>query len=178
MMMRSYVGIGLIILGLVVLFGFGIPKWNDTQAMRDEVNVLRAVKDDVDDAIQIHKDLTERYSKISRESIDRLQKMIPPEAGREQIILILRNIATRNGMDIKELSFSESTQASGGVLQQRLIVEGSYDGFQGFLRDVEKSLRLSNVERISFSSSEDGNFNFTLSLDSYFIDSEIIAKEQ
>lgn len=176
--MKSYLGIGLIIIGLVVFFGFAIPEWKATGATRSEVDALKEINKDVDDAIAIHGDLIKRYNDIARADIDRLQTMIPPSENREQIILTLRNIASRNGMNIEDLSFTENSGTDGGVLSQKLTVSGPYDGFQGFLRDVESSLRLTNVERIQFSASDDGNYSFSVVLQSYFIDSEIIAKDR
>lgn len=177
-MMKSYFGMGLIIIGIGVFFGFAIPEWKATGTIRAEVDTLKAINQDVDEAIKIHENLIERYENIARADIDRLQAMIPPSASREHIILTLRNIATRNGMNIESLSFTENNAQEGGVLSQQLSLSGPYDGFQGFLRDVENSLRLTNVERIQFSSSDDGNYTFILTLESYFIDSEIIAKER
>lgn len=174
-MKKQFVGIILIVIGLVLLFGLGIPKWQEIGMLRDEVAELREVKDAVDDAIAIHQQLLSDYQAIPQERIARLQSMIPPSADREQIILILQNVSRRNGMQLENVRFREQEQREEGILRQQLSVVGSYDGFQGFLRDLEDSLRLTEVSNVRFSASDDGSYTFSVDLISYFIASEIIA---
>lgn len=171
----------LFFLAAVLLFWF----W--TKPTLDELDQLRAQKSAIDKALadsrelqELRDSLLEKYNSVSGESITRLEKMLPNDAEIPKLTVELENIAQRTGVVIKsanatrvktvapDLETSEPSIAPDEV-NLELVVSSAYEGFSIFLDEIQKSLRLIDVDNIVFSAGDNNFYEFTIKAKAYWI---------
>ena len=152
--------------------------------MRDEARTLENVVEEGDEAIAFMNELLERRNKISEAHLQKLARLVPSGPAKESALLELDGLAARSGIRLASLNFSitdettrnrarESVAVTRGELKElgeNFTLLGSYEGFRAFLRTLENNIRLTDLDAITFSSSDKNFFQFTLQAQSYYMD--------
>ena len=119
--------------------------------------------------------LTDKYNSFRQNDLDRLFKMVPDSVDNIQLILEIQEEAARRGIVVQNVEFEPevdeeelaegeeapvrktSSRAPTGLenldyeeFELEFSVEGSYDNFVSFMALVERSLRLVDINQISF----------------------------
>ena len=124
--------------------------------------------------------LLSRYNTFAPPDLVRLQKLIPDHVDNVRLILDLDSMATRYGMRVQNVAIEgEKSRSNRGQIgpgdtpYESLIlsftVSGSYETFRQYLADLERSLRLVDVVGVSFKSNENGIYDFTISIKTYWL---------
>ncbi len=138
---------------------------NNSGALKDELRKKQAAKSSIDINL-----------------IDRLNKIVPADVDSVFLIIEVDDLARRYGMSLKSPRFSSKDVVSDtrgfqtidtkpyNVFTFEFVVDGSYDNFMEFLRDVERNMRLFDVTAVSFMTPEKGNtISFRVSLNTYWL---------
>ncbi len=122
--------------------------------------------------------LNARYSGFDPASLERLNKLLPDNPDNIKMIIEIENIATPYGMILKNVKFDapkKKTAESGfvtgttddlataskdyGIFNLEFSTTGTYNNFQNFLKDLEKSLRIIDISSIAFTSVDSATAN-------------------
>lgn len=122
--------------------------------------------------------LNARYSGFDPVALDRLNKLLPDNPDNIKMIIEIENIATPYGMILKNVKFDAPKKTADengfvtgsadeiaaaskdyGIFNLEFSTTGTYQNFQNFLKDLEKSLRIIDVSSISFSSVDSATAN-------------------
>lgn len=136
-------------------------------------NQLRALRDTI----------RARYNAITPEQKEKLQAIIPDNVDNIRLVIDINNIASRNNLAVKNLAVGQTQSgkapksatavgASGspvGSVDLSFTVSADHDHFLAFLDDLQHSLRIVDVERISFSVSSTGVTDYTISIRTYWL---------
>lgn len=132
-------------------------------------------------------DLRKRYSRITDEERALLAKMLPSTVDNVRLVNEIYATALRHNVTIGNVAVGaeasgESDRASRnaasdvasrnrsyGVLPVSFGAKASYGDFEAFLRDLELSLRLVDVNSISLKSNATGEYDWSLKLDTYWL---------
>jgi len=173
----------LIILSIGIYFTF-------TRVKIDEVKVIQAVNNEYKTALKNSEALIKKrdevlatYNKIDPEDQDRLEKMIPDNVDNVRLIIDLNGVAARNNISIKNVKTSTvNKEASKGEADTSYVSNGEYNTvtmsfdlttdyqtFQNFLRDLEASLRIMEISRISLKATDTGNFDYGVELKTFWL---------
>jgi len=168
------------------------PSFNETKSLKLE-------KQSFDEALQysrelqaLRDDLLGRYNAVSREDIERLAGILPSEASSGELIIMLEDRVKSRGLLLKKIDVNEKRlvqdpSAPIGVpplpfrtIDLSLSISGPYDSFLAFLEDLEKSLRVIDVDQIDFAGGTGGTIEFKVSARTYaaislLADSNIVA---
>lgn len=142
----------------------------------DNARELQAVRDE----------LTAKYNAFSPEDINRIETLLPDTVDTVQLIIDLDDLAQSNGLVFKDTKFESGLGTDAQKTPTDLlldakeyqtstvgfVVEGSYENFQNFLRDLERSLRLVEVNSLSFNAApigKTGDFSFQVELATYWL---------
>ncbi len=168
-----------------------------------EVKIKRAESAQYDEALtnsrqlQEERDaLSEKYRTLSPEDLERLNRMLPDNADNIRLILNIQQMAQTYGMAISAIKFdAETVKPTNGVASSTAAVSatdtakaqrdygdfeiefttaGSYDNFQKFLADMERSLRITDIQSITFGSEVDPTkqgYTYTIKLLAYWLKS-------
>jgi Tfp pilus assembly protein PilO len=136
--------------------------------------------------------LAEKYSSFSREDRERLEKLMPDNVDNIRLILNIDKIAKQYGMLPADIKF-DATAADGkgkdatqprtpseareldrpyGSFDLEFSVSGTYPKFLSFLRDLEQSLRIIDVEAIAFAAGAgepSGTYRYTFKITTYWL---------
>ncbi len=123
--------------------------------------------------------LIDDMNNISSEDRDKLQKALPDNIENVDLIININNIALQHNMKIKNARIGDPTAVDKtsagpsltkyGTVSLSFTVSTSYDEFQSFMKDLESSLRLVDVTNLSFSPSDNGRYDFNVTLQTYWL---------
>lgn len=143
------------------------PTWAGISAARSEISAKQ-------DTVGLEKQVVEKLNSINqvldtqKTNVERLEQAIPTVESRPEILSIMENLASQNGLSMSGVSIdapSEDTVAARGGRAAAVAtslkkvsvsakVTGTYGSFKNWLNAVEKNLRITDVTKISFSISE------------------------
>ncbi len=170
-----------------------------TNPIYQELPVLRAELDSYNEALNNSKalenerdKLTSKFNSISKEDLEKLEKLLPDNIDNIRLILEIEKIASPYGMALKDVKYNaeEPVEAnakqagSGGkletnkdykVLNMEFSVSGPYNNFINFTKDLESNLRIVDISSISFSSEVDsktnpgGSYKYNFKIKTYWL---------
>lgn len=178
--MRFLTPLILIILGIVLFVTFTNPRYQDLKVRMAEYNKIVEANEKATALRAVRQKLTDDRKKISEQDIDKLTKMLPDGVENVGLIIDIDNIANKYGMRIRNTKISEvagrtASVAIGpdskkyGTISLSFSVSSDYNTFQTFLKDLESSVRLVDVTKLSFSSNKDGKYDFNITLQTYWL---------
>ncbi len=108
--------------------------------------------------------LLAKRATFAQADIDKLQHVLPDNVDNIRLIIDINNIASRHGLSLANVALGEvsggSTAASAaavgasgspiGSVTVGFSLVANYDNYLAFLQDLEHSLRIVDIEKISF----------------------------
>jgi Tfp pilus assembly protein PilO len=127
--------------------------------------------------------LLSKRNTFSADDIQKLQEMLPDNVDNIRLIIDINNIASRHNLSLQNVSLgtisnsrttrsATSAGASGdavGSVEIGFSVTTSYDNMLAFIQDVEHSLRLIDIENLSFSATAGDNSIYSMSIRTYWL---------
>ena len=155
-----------VILFLVVWFG-AIPMWSGASDLRAEVKSKQGT-------VNLERQIIEKLNSISqvldsqKSSVERLEQAIPTAESRPELLSIMENLASQNGISLTSVSIDvapedtasskRSAKAPESVSLKKVKIDvktsGNYAAFKNWLRAIEGNLRITDVAKISFNITE------------------------
>jgi len=157
----------------VGLWGFVWPEGQSFSSQKDDLNIWQDNLTKMKELKSKLSDLTALYQ--NQEKAGELEKIfsaLPQKDDIPGLLVNLEALASKNGLIIKNVNFTEEAQKgksandnSGGATPENssslsissvkgllttLVLSGDYSSFLNFLRSAETSLRLMDVEALSF----------------------------
>ncbi len=184
------------------LFFLGIdPFRKDVKDLKSEL-VMHNQALDSSKALQKNQDdLIAKFNNIKSEDKTRLEHFLPDTVNNIRFILEVEQLATSHGMPISNIKFennlekknttkevgsnmNEQKQTFGsnvayGTFPIEFTVDGTYDTFLLFLKDIELNLRMLDIKSINFDSTPKNSseknstgpvtLSFTLKVETYWL---------
>ena len=126
--------------------------------------------------------LKQKYDSISQDNLDKIKKLAPDSVDNVRLIIDINGIATRRGMTIRGVkiqSGGSSTSKQGslgpdnnpyGSIVLSFSVTAPYDVFKSFLKDLERSLRIVDVQTLAFTASDKTDvYDYSVTLKTYWL---------
>lgn len=134
---------------------------------------LKAIKDKLDSA----------RNAFSPEDEQKLVRLLPDQVDNIRLVIDINNIAARRGLALSGVALGEvsanSSQASPlavgpssdllGSVSLGFSVAATYEEFLTFLQDLEHSLRILDIESLSFSTADTGKTTYNVSIRTYWL---------
>jgi Tfp pilus assembly protein PilO len=173
--MKLLTPLALLVASIGLFFTFISPQYK-------LVTDVRAQTQDFDDAIVRAKQVVAKRQQLlaqknsfNPDDLKRLIKLLPDSIDTIQLIIDTNKIANAYGTNIEGIKVTEETSKTTtaspvGSSLMVFNVKMTYEQFQKFLQDFERSLRLIDIAGISFVPSEDGSlYTYTVSLRTYWL---------
>lgn len=184
-MTRIFIIIIFLIAAIAIFTMWTRPLWDEIIVLRNEKNAAEKAVGRLYDLRQTRDNLLSEYNTISRDDIGRLNGFLPLSAERGKLLVELENVAKTHSVVLRKIDIAavqESTGARATIAGAKpktkepfeempftILVSGSYDSFRSFLSDLEKSLRLVDVNEISFNASERGTYDYSIKAHAYWL---------
>jgi hypothetical protein len=159
-----------------------------TQPYLNDIKTLQAQKQEYGDALASSRELQtlrdkllSQYNAISQDDRDRLNKLLPSQMDSSNIIVMFEEIVKAHGILLKKIDVKESKQSAnssvvlGGAslpyktINLTLLVSGPYASILALFSDLDKSLRLVDVENVSFSAAATDTYEFNITTKMYSV---------
>lgn len=176
----------ILLLGSIVIGLFYLrPQWQQFTNVREETENMRNISAELDQLIQNRDALTKTINTVSRNDLQKIDSALPEGSRSADFLVLLEALAQKNKVVMRQVNLSEPTSQAGGLprpggtvslpssntfreLPIVLNVGGSYESFKSFLRDLEKNLRVVDIQNISFSGSGINQFEFSVRGKTYY----------
>lgn len=163
---------------------------NPTYQAAGGIKDLQAKEKSYDDALnqsqelkRVREQLLARYNTFSTEEREKLEDFLPDNVDNIRLVIDINNIAARHSLSVKNLQLGDTKDGSAvrsdsavgapggavGTVDLGFTVTADYDNFLAFLSDLEHSLRIVDVEKISFQVGEKSLNDYTLSIRTYWL---------
>lgn len=160
-----------IIVAIALFFIVANPLYGEVKQLRTDVSTYNTALNNSTELQKTRDSLIEIYKNIKIEDKDRLTHFLPSTISNIELILEIEKIANLHGMPIGDIKFetknleSKDTTNIGnivvaennpsdylpyGIFPMEFIIEGRYDTFVTFLKDLEDNLRLVDIKSIYF----------------------------
>jgi len=176
----------LVLLSIGLFVFFTNPTYMRSKELKATSLNYNQVLDKSKELIALREDLLTTYNNFSASNIDRLKKMLPDHVDNVRLIIEIDSIASQYGMTVRDASIAtrensnsnnskedvnifEAQQDDKQKMQLGFSVVAPYDSFLSFLMDLERNLRIVDVESISFTASEKDLYEYQIVITTYWL---------
>lgn len=189
-----------IAISLVLFFVVVDPLYKEIKQIKTDVSTYSTALNNSTELQKTRDSLIDVYKGVKAEDRERLAHLLPSTIGNIELILEIEKIASLYGMPIEDIKFEaksleDKSETEGqvdniivaendpnsnlpyGIFPMEFIIEGRYDTFLEFLKDLEHNLRLVDVKSISFvvpssasgASVDSSIYKYTLKVETYWL---------
>ena len=170
---------------LVAAIGLFVVYTNPTY---QNTKTLAAQNASYDEALtksaELHKirdELLAQRNSFSENDVARLQKVLPDNVDVIRLIISINNIALKNGLGLTNVSLGDVAKGKGagsqavvsaspvGSVKVGFVVAASYANFISFLRDLEHSLRLVDIDKLEYHPDQSGSGTYQVEVRTYWL---------
>lgn len=181
----------LIVLAIGIYFTF-------TKGKLDELKEIKAVNagyqqalDNSEKLIKVRDTVLKTYNNISEQDRERLEKMLPDNVDNVRLIIDVNGVGARHGLTLKNIKTSASsanaTNAQGAATPSSpranvvnvantydtvtlsFNVTTNYQTFINLMKDLEASLRIMDISKITLTANDTGNYEYGVELKTYWL---------
>lgn len=163
---------------------FIVPHYNTVSELRTQKADYNQVLANARKYKEERNALVKKYNSFDQVKIGQLATMLPNNPDNMKLILSLQSVASQYGLvlqNVKTEDTADTTTAAGrvtnsassdlGSLTINFSVVGSYTSFTNYIRTLEKSLRMIEIQKVSFSATDPKtqNYQYTVSVKTYWL---------
>lgn len=179
--MKNSTAFILLLISIGIFYTWIMPQYGAIQTLRGEVDQYQKILASVSDLTLKRDQLLSQYRAVSTLNTSRLAEVLPDNAATVDLARNFDDIASHYGISLKNVGVvsdaqNPSNQAiapSSGHYGTVIVTTGfisTYANFRKFLNDVEHSLRLVDVQSVTFSTNAAGNlYDYTMTMKTYWL---------
>ena len=185
-MTKTITSLAFVVAAIALFFVYTKPEYDGLKAQQAEIARYNLALDKAAELQRLKQQLLARYNSFNPADIDRLHKLLPDHVDNVRLVLDLDTLASKHGLALQNISISAPTQSSVTAgeltigpalatfdsLTMSFKTTGPYDRFVGFLTELEESLRIVDVEKLSLTSSSGAgatSYAFDIALRTYWL---------
>ncbi len=177
--MKSIISIFFVAASLAIFFAYVNPTYSTIKGLGVEQGQFDEALNKSKELQSVRDTLLSKYNTFNRTDVTRLEKLLPDGVDNVKLVLDIDNIASRYGLRIRNVTVESAAQSdsrtiapdtgpTGSVLLS-FTIASSYSTFVQFLKDLEQSLRLTDITSVSFSTNAGDLTEYRVSLKTYWL---------
>ncbi len=178
----------LIIISFGAFFGYIDPNYRgenlsngkrSIQSLRVEDARYQEALNNTTEIRKKRESLVQKRGEIDTQDLAKLEKLLPDNVDNIKLVIDMNQIAQNHSLSLKNIKLNTSLKSEADKLGQdnnrygtvglSFTVSASYDNFQTFLADLEKSLRLVDITELTVAGNDTGVYDFSVSLKTYWL---------
>ena len=185
--MRLTLSILMIVAVVAGFAAFIVPHYHQISALRVQEADYQTILQNARTLQEERNTLVTKYNSFDPQVLAKLNQMLPNNPENMKLILELYALASQYGLSLQNVKIEDPAADASqtavarpgavapnneiGTLKINFSVAGPYGGFTDFLRAVEKSLRIIDIQKISFSAADDKaqGFQYTVGIKTYWL---------
>jgi Tfp pilus assembly protein PilO len=159
------------------------PTYTEIKVLRAEEATLNTALSRALELQSTRDQLISRYNTFSPEDLARLEKLLPDHVDNVRLVLDMDSLASQYGMRVRNVAIEKQDDKKKTTRTKQVgpdertyesmvlsfTVTGDYSTFRSFLKDLEQSLRLVDVESVGFAANDTGLYDVTVGLRTYWL---------
>ncbi len=182
--MKTSTAIIILMISLGLFYTFTSPQYKKIGDLRTASQTYTNILDNASDLSTKRDELLSKYRNIPKQNIENVTKVLPDNVDIVRLTMDFDSIASRYGLSIKGIQV-DKTKSGNNSNNSAIVVNpteqvydstiisfnfvSSYDNFRKFMRDIENSLRIVNIKSIDFQSTENGLYQYKVSIETYWL---------
>jgi Tfp pilus assembly protein PilO len=186
---RNLTPIILIILAIGTFFTFTRGRIDGLKEITEKNKEYQAAIKNAEQLIKVRDEVLKNYNNISAEDRERLDKMVPNNVDNVRLIIDVNDVANRHGFSLRNVKTSATPSGTTGSTNTSSSGSGStpqvssrydtvtlsfnvtapYQNFLAFLEDIERSLRIMDISKITLSAGEGGIYEYGVEIKTYWL---------
>lgn len=177
--MKFFLPIFFVITAVGLFFGYIDSTYDDVKVRMVEEQKFDDALDKSKELQTIRDNLLSRYNSFSTSDLNKLEKLLPDNVDNVRLTLDIDSMASVYGMRIRNVAVSQSSVAAEGsigpsatpyeTVTLSFSVVSSYENLLRFLKDLEKSLRIVDVAKLSLVASAGSLYEYQVSVETYWL---------
>ncbi|GEM_PF-4988398 len=162
----------LLTIGIIIAsYFYVLPEWRTFQDSKIEIARLQVVNEKLDHVTDIKNSLLQKSHGITAVELERLDYALPLRSNAADFAVLVENIVSKNGFTLRAIDVGAGEgdeKVAPPLVSAGLAIPstkkyksfvfsvsltGSYEALKNLLRDLENSLRIIDVEILSFTES-------------------------
>ena len=190
-MNRNITALILIILAIGLYVTYTKGELDAAQIVQTENSQYQSALNNATQLIKYRDQVRTDYNNLSDTDRARLKKMIPDTVDNIRLVIEMNSIALKHNLTLSGVSASVSggprsttptsiaigrqngvtpiTNATLDTVTLSFGVSTTYEEFISFLKDIESNLRIMDITHLSLSASDNGTYNYSVSLKTYWL---------
>ncbi|HRH25597.1 MAG TPA: type 4a pilus biogenesis protein PilO [Parcubacteria group bacterium] len=182
--MKNSTALILLLISVALVYTVGFPYYDKIMILRTQSAQYKNSLDQVDILIKKRNDLEAKYQNMPQNEIAKLEKVLPDNVDTVNLAVNFDSIAAKYGISIKKISTVDQVDQSGAAIVQDssggsykpvtviFSFTAPYEDFRDFIGDIEQSLRITDIKSVSFESNDDGLYEYSLAVQTYWLKTE------
>jgi len=150
---NTIVLISLVIIALIVVVLL-VPTISSFARLKTRIAETEA-KIETQNEFLVQLQVTAQRMEENKELVAKIENALPVGPDAASLLDFLDESATRNGVNLEEITWLDKNKTAEGKVQDYLMsinFSGSYYSFRNFVNDIEKSSRIIDIDQIEFNS--------------------------
>ena len=172
-----------IILTLSIGYVFAYPTFNEISALMDEKDKYESSLNTVAEIENKKNELLTKFNQISAADRKSIDTVLPNSLDFVKLISQIDAVAARHGVKIDNISSKEMDSWVGESIAEAepprpyrssligFSFDGSYEQFNSFMGDLEKSLRVLDVRAVKINAKDKGLNSYSVEFEVYWLKS-------
>lgn len=180
--MRLFLPIILVVAAIGLFVVYTNPTYQGTKALTTQVNAYNDALNKSQELRKVRDNLLSKRNTFSADDMQKLKEILPDNVDNIRLIIDINNIASRHGLSLGGVNLGDiagggasknvlagSSGGPVGTVDVGFSVTTTYDGMLSFLGDLEHSLRIVDVEKISFGTGSSDQNAFIIGIRTYWL---------
>lgn len=180
-MIRLFIPVIFIGAAIALFVVYTNPTYTKIKNLQVQENSFDAALTKAQELRSVRDDLLSKRSAFLQTDVDKLTRLLPDNVDNIRLIIDIGHIAARHGLQLSGIDLGDLSQGKAkadstdtstnpiGNVTVGFSVDTNYDTFLGFVQDLEHSMRLLDIQSLSFTSGAGGTVTYTVSLRTYWL---------
>lgn len=170
-----------LILALSIGYAFVYPSVGEISTLRSEKQKYENSLQMVSNIENKKNELLTQFNNISEEDKQEVNTILPTSLDFIRLASQIDTVAARNGISIDDISSKTASSPEGNSIEgiqsakpyESAVIgfsfKTTYDKFNVFLDDLEKSLRILDVRSVKLDTGENGIYSYNVQFETYWV---------
>jgi Tfp pilus assembly protein PilO len=171
----------LILISVGMLYTFILPQYDKVKSLRTDQAEYQRILGSVSDLQAKRDELLVKYQNIPKQRVDELSKVLPDNVDTVNLAMNLDTIGSKYGISIKSIQTAKGEQNNSSTIVQgtpntaygstgfTFSFISTYPNFRKFMKDIEQSLRITDIQSVSFMTTPNGLYEYQVSIKTYWL---------
>lgn len=179
--MNSTTTLSYIVITGAIIYAFTMPVMGDLGRLMDQKAVYQEAIAAATEIEEKKNTLLADFNRISAADIDRVETLIPNSLNFVKLVADIDTVASRHGISVNSVSYNDNSLDVASLAEaEAQVIDNyksatisfefisSYERFNDFLNDLERSLRILDVKSVQISTGVNATYNYQVAFDTYW----------